>query len=285
MKRTLFLNLLPSVVLPFILSFATILGFAPALLASVSLKTDSAKRLQIPISKDSMNRIAFANDRIAQVFGDEDAYTLQSDETRGQIFLKPTELNGEKPISITVTTEQNLVQDMELLPQQIPTSTIILKGDGKSETRSESSKPESSKSEGSKINGRFSGFGLPGQGSFSPGILPQQMSFALDRSAQLIRLIIEAARQPLSDIELESDSDSTIEKPPLITLPNLKIEGILIKRESSGSMSLYRLTNTTETDLELSESAFAESQVLAISLESLLLKPKESTRLFVIRSV
>jgi hypothetical protein len=215
-----------------------------------------------------MNRIAFANDRIAQVFGDEDAYTLQSDETRGQIFLKPTQANGEKPISITLTTELNGVQDMELIPQKIPTRTIILKGEGK-----ETSKPTAAK--GSEFGSR--GFGMPSLEFPSPS---QQVNAPMNRPSQLIGFIKEVAGLSMSELESGSSED----KPTPLTIANLKVEGICVVSKPTCSLSLYQLTNTSETDLEVSENAFVDGKVLAISVENRLLKQGESTRLFVVRS-
>lgn len=255
-----------------------LLGFSQESLASVVLKTDMAKRLTVNISSDSMNRIAFANDRIAQVFGDEDAYTLQSDETRGQIFLKPTEANGEKPIAITLTTELNGVQDMELIPQKIPTRTIILKGEGrevsKTGTKTSAFGPEGG-TQG--FGGGTGGFGMPSLGFSSSAHQINTPS----RPSQLIGFIKEVAGLSMSELE----SGSLEEKPTPLTIANLKVEGVCVVHKPTCSVSLYRLTNTAETDLEVSETAFTESNVLAISVENRLLKQGESTRLFVVRSV
>lgn len=73
--------------------------------ASQVIAMDSHKRLEATVAKDYLNRIAVTNDRISQVFGDEEAYVIQVDENSGQVFLKPSDLNGSKPISLTLTTE------------------------------------------------------------------------------------------------------------------------------------------------------------------------------------
>ncbi len=238
------------------------------LCASVALKTEVNTRLRVPIARDSMNRIAFANDRISQVFGDEEAYTLQSDETRGQIFLKPTEANGEKPISITLTTEQNVVQDMELLPQKIPTRTIILKGDGKKESKTESTMTAG-------IHGH--GFGFMGQGALSPGDVSSHVSHPLtDRVGQLVRLIKAAASQPLGDPDEE--------RPVPLNVTGLAVEGIRTFYDQGSALAIYTLKNTTEGDVEVTENAFIGSTIMAISVEKRVLKPQEVTRLFVLRS-
>jgi hypothetical protein len=237
--------------------------------ASVSVKTDANKRVQVPIAKDSMNRIAFANDRIAQVFGDEEAYTLQSDERSGQIFLKPTEANGDKPISLTLTTEQNIVQDMELIPQKIQTATIILKGDVKNNI-----KPEHN------VGSSGNGFGFMGAslgGAYLGAASPQaMMDKPTDRIGHLIRIIKDAASQPLTEPEED--------KPVTLNVTGVAVEGIRVIRALASEVSIYTLKNTTETDLSLSENSFVGSTVLAVSIEKHVLKPKEITRLFVLRA-
>ncbi|MBX9745065.1 MAG: type-F conjugative transfer system secretin TraK [Chlamydiales bacterium] len=96
------------------------------------LNVDSNSRLEASIAKDYLNRIAASNDRITQVFGDEASYAIQVDENRGQIFIKPSEANGLKPISLTVITEMGQVQDLNLKPSDRGASTVLLKGEKKS---------------------------------------------------------------------------------------------------------------------------------------------------------
>ena len=248
-----------------------------------------------------MNRIAFSNDRIAQVFGDEEAYTLQSDETRGQIFLKPTEANGDKPISITLTTEQNVVQDMELTPQKISTATIILKSEGKNHSKEDPSLSSSAGISGNQLGfhqAAFNQSGLMGGEQSTPylGWSPSYaaMNFtnpSMDRIGQLVRLIKGAASQmvlqPSGSLEglRNGGSDAEEEKPTSMTVTGLAVEGLRVIREQGASISIYSLKNITETDLEVVENAFGGSNVLAVSVEKRQLSPQETTHLFVLRSL
>ena len=95
--------------------------------ASQALVMNPDKRLKAIISCDSMNRLAEANDRITQIFGDNDAYEVQTEESTGQLFLKPTAENGKKPLSVTLITENGATQDMVLQPQEREATTVILK--------------------------------------------------------------------------------------------------------------------------------------------------------------
>jgi hypothetical protein len=84
------------------------------------------KRIEASICMDSMNRISVANDRITQIFGDEGTFESQNDEATGQIFLKPTAVNGSKNLSLTLITEQGITQDLTLIPTSKSPQTLIL---------------------------------------------------------------------------------------------------------------------------------------------------------------
>lgn len=95
--------------------------------ASQTLAMNPDKRIKAHISNDSMNRIAVANDRITQVFGDSEAFETQTEESTGQVFLKPTIENANKSLAITLITESGATQDMTLEPSIRDAATIILK--------------------------------------------------------------------------------------------------------------------------------------------------------------
>ena len=98
--------------------------------ASQTIHMNPDKRLKAAISCDSMNRLAVVNDRITQIFGDNDAYEVQTEESTGQLFLKPTAENGKKALSVTLITENGLTQDMTLQPEEREATTVILKDTG-----------------------------------------------------------------------------------------------------------------------------------------------------------
>ncbi len=248
---------------------------SPPLSASTQIKSDPNKRISIPISSDSMNRIAFANDRISQVFGDEEAYTFQSDETRGQIFLKPSEANGDKPISITLTTEQNIVQDIELLPQKITTRTIIIKGESKNERQELFEK-------------RVSGFGALPSGYLGTQTFPyqsingqtpfhSQQSLNQDHTSQLVTVLKFVASQD------EIASTSNDDMPPELKVSDLKVEGVRVINTHGFKVSVYVLTNTKDQSYEIIENIFGGQDVRAVAVEKRQLQSGESTRLFVVR--
>ena len=243
--------------------------------ASTQIKSDPNKRIAIPIASDAMNRIAFANDRIVQVFGDEEAYTLQVDETRGQIFLKPSEANGDKPLSITLTTEQNSVQDLELRPQKITTRTIILKGEGKNEQQG-------------GFGNRASGFGALPRGYLGAQTFPyqsvngqppfhSQQVLTQDHTRQLVTVLRCVASQD------EIASTSHDDMPPELKISDLNVEGIRVMNTHGFNVAVYKVTNKKDQRYEIVENIFGGQDVRAVAVEKRQLQSGESTRLFVVR--
>jgi hypothetical protein len=112
-----------SVALSLLPSFA---AWSSAEQTSEVLKLSENKRIEASICASSMNRIAVANDRITQIFGDEGTFESQNDEATGQVFLKPTVDNGSKNLSLTLITEQGVTQDLTLKPTATSPKTIIL---------------------------------------------------------------------------------------------------------------------------------------------------------------
>lgn len=109
-------------------ALAVLLALTTTGKASQTLSLSENKRLSATISVNSMNRIAIVNDRVTQVFGDDGTFVTLSDDSTGQIFIKPSTENGTKPLSLTLITENGVTQDLTLEPKEKPASTIILKG-------------------------------------------------------------------------------------------------------------------------------------------------------------
>ena len=95
-------------------------------IAAQVMTLSSDTRLTAKISQKDMNRIGVDGDRIAQVFGRSGNIAIETDNTQGQLFIKPMG-NGRHPISLTLITESGLIQDLLLLPLDIPAETIVLK--------------------------------------------------------------------------------------------------------------------------------------------------------------
>jgi type-F conjugative transfer system secretin TraK len=85
-------------------------------------------KIKVKISFQDLNRMSFKDDRIKNIYGGDGSFVLEHDDSFGQVFLKPTLENGKKPIHLTVITEKGLIQDLMLIPQDIPSETIIIRG-------------------------------------------------------------------------------------------------------------------------------------------------------------
>ena len=246
------------------------------LCASVQINSDPNKRITVQISSDSMNRIAFANDRISQVFGDEEAYTLQTDETRGQIFLKPSEANGDKPISITLTTEHNVVQDLELIPQKISTRTIILKGDVKNDQpntfgrNQNRSFPTPAGYLGAHTFNAYPNVGMPFHN--------QPSVESNDHVSRLVRVLKFVASQEIPATLKDGET------PPQLAVSALTSEGLGVIHYQGFKVAVYTLSNSSEQSYEVVENTFKGPDVLAVAVEKKQLLPGETTRLFVVRN-
>ena len=100
--------------------------------AAITIQLDEMKVIEVPLSQDGLTRIKVQEDRILHVFGNAGEYLLETDETQGQIFIRPKPSEEEatvKPISLTLTTEGGHTQDLRLVPKHQAPETIILKSD------------------------------------------------------------------------------------------------------------------------------------------------------------
>ncbi len=112
---------------------------------------DEENVLEFSVSKNDHTRIAVKGDRILNVFGESNAYTLETDDTLGQIFIRPT-----KTISLTLTTEKGHTQDLRLIPKDKSSETVILEVEEETENLKRKEKGTLSKGTLSKDISAFS---------------------------------------------------------------------------------------------------------------------------------
>lgn len=99
------------------------LGFCGLLYANPYL-VEPDKRVNAAIALNQLNRIKVVEDRITQVFGEDNTFSLETDTENGQIFVKP---HHEKPLFFTIVTENGESIDLSLTPSEIEAQTIVLK--------------------------------------------------------------------------------------------------------------------------------------------------------------
>jgi hypothetical protein len=220
-----------------------------------------------------MNRLAVANDRITQVIGDSDAYELQTEETTGQVFLKPTLENGKKPLSVTLITESGLTQDMTLEPVERDAATVILKNTGASAgAGNDAAKPNNHLS----FSQTSEGFG---QGHAAQGFGPQMPGFGTALGFQ--DQVIVAMKF------LVSGSAPTIGVENFDRKGPKGIEIGLIEAVNLGNFKGYKLDvkNAGDVPMDILEKDFYLNGDLAFSFEKRVLNPKTSTVLYVVTRV
>lgn len=81
-------------------------------------------RVDAVISVHQLNRIKVLDDRITQIFGNEEQFSVETDTENGQIFIKPKE---DKPLFLTIVTEKGESIDLALDPVEMDAQTIVLK--------------------------------------------------------------------------------------------------------------------------------------------------------------
>jgi len=214
------------------------------------------KRLEASICPDSMNRLAVANDRIVQVFGDEGAFESQSEENTGQVFIKPTAENSIKPLSLTLITEQGKTQDLSLKPTAKTAATLILKASDKS-IRSPA------------VDGN--GF-TDGAKAYGPSLGTEKN---LPVQEQMLTLLKQAVAGKLP---LKESSPSARPSPEGYSLtPYQSFQG------GGYEVQAFHLENTTPTPIDLQEKTFYQPGDLAISIQGRVLASHAKTVLYVVR--
>ncbi len=239
--------------------------------ASQSLTMHPDKRLKAVIACDAMNRLMVANDRITQLFGDNEAYEVQSEESTGQVFLKPTAENGKKPLSVTLITENGLTQDLSLQPVEREATTIILKGQ-----LAIGDMPQATAGDLRSISG-FAGaqgflYSPPAQTSSTSigyGLGWQDQVIAAMKSLVLGAAPVLELDDTVEDIKRHAPQATEITLLGIFNLGNFKGLKLNIK-------------NTSDTDLELLEKDFWQQMDLALALEKRILLAGTSTLLYVL---
>ena len=213
------------------------------------------KRLEASICPDSMNRLAVANDRIVQVFGDEGAFESQSEENTGQVFIKPTAENSIKPLSLTLITEQGKTQDLSLKPTAKSAATLILKTSDKG--------PKSA------------GAGV----SSSEGHKPYGPSLGTEKNLPVQEQMLTLLKQAVSgQLPLKESGPSSRPSPEGYSLaPYQSFQG------GGYEVQAFHLENTTPTPIDLQEKTFYQRGDLAISIQARVLASHGKTLLYVVR--
>lgn len=212
--------------------------------ATQILTLNESERLTANIAIHATNRVAVLNDRIVNIFGDEGTFVTQNDEHSGQVFIKVTSENGDKPLSLTLSTENGLTQDLSLIPSDIEASTLLLK------VKASTTHP-----------------------SAEPFLGPRAHTY--NRTDRLIQLMKQAV---LGELPTQKESSMQRRKHAGIRFHYQKTyqaEDLKIQH--------WTAQNTSKVAQELLEKNVYERGDIALSLQKTLLKPGEKTNLYILR--
>lgn len=93
--------------------------------ASTALTLDPTTKLSITLAANDLNRLSLKDGRISAVYG-ADIFHVELDTKHGQVFLhlkSGIELPGQ--VSLAITTEEGLTQDLEVFFTEEPAKPII----------------------------------------------------------------------------------------------------------------------------------------------------------------
>lgn len=101
-----------------------ICGYAH-LVACVSMRLNPDTKLPITLAAHDLNRLTLKDGRIAAVYG-ADLFHVELDTKHGQVFLHlKQDVNLPGQVSLAITTEDGLTQDLEVFFTEDPATPII----------------------------------------------------------------------------------------------------------------------------------------------------------------
>lgn len=228
-------------------TFIILLIFTDRIIGNV-IPMDNHKRIKAQISSHSLNRIAVTNDRITQVFGDQDAYEIMIDETLGQVFIKP--ISDHKEIAISFITAQQATQDLLLKPSIDQEATTIL------------------------FQNKLSNQNLEKSGKVYKGCLYTEGGTLPDRIIQIIQTWVK------------SEQVCDLSNPPSHhTHPGCNSELVAWQNINEINVSTWRIRNDTSTDIQLNEETVYQAGDIAIVFEQDILMPNSETKFYIISSI
>lgn len=98
----------------------------PLAFANQVFEMQPDQKLEAKVSLKDHNRILVKGDRIQSVIGPKENMSFDSNAETGQVFIQIMDQNT-LPFTLSITTEGGREQDLFLIPEDIPSETIILK--------------------------------------------------------------------------------------------------------------------------------------------------------------
>lgn len=228
---------------------------APAAHSALLRPLNDLHVIEAEISRQGLTRITVKNDRILNVFGITGEYVLEADEDQGQIFIRPMGPGSLNPISLTLTTEKGHTQDLRLNPKDKAPEALILEAAVSSEEHLTEKTAQD----------------FPSRDAIEE----------LLQACQEDRIPVGYKRMPL-DIKAQQGPHRLIREIRNDSLKALPLRGIPLRGLT------YEVKNSATIPWILAESEFAQkldTEVIAILMPKKLLKPGESTYVYVVAKV
>lgn len=225
-----------------------------AILAVASLNANALQTVEpaeghnsfVKISAKETTRIAIEGGKIRSLIGTDGELTVEKDEERGQIFVRPVVLN--KPINVRLIAASGATYNLVMQAVDIPQEDVIVR------------EPFSARS------------AVTGAGTNKKG--------ASGGMAKLVRNLVAA--MALEEPPNSADVRTTNQEFALWENTRFVMTAVYNEREFVGEK--YLLTNTGKTPIRLVEQELYRKGVVAVAIENMQLEAGQATNIYVVRS-
>lgn len=225
-----------------------------AILAVASLNANALQTVEpveghnsfVKISAKETTRIAIEGGKIRSLIGTDGELTVEKDEERGQIFVRPVVLN--KPINVRLIASSGATYNLVMQAVDIPQEDVIVR---------ESFAARSANSVvGSNKKGASGGM------------------------AKTVRALVAA--MALEEPPSSADYHPANQEFALWENTRFVMTAVYNERELVGEK--YTLTNTGKTPIRLVEQELYRKGVVAVAIENMQLEAGQATNIYVVRS-
>ncbi len=202
----------------------------------------------IKISAKETTRIAVEGGKIRSLLATDGELTVEKDEERGQLFIRPTILS--KPINVRLITGSGATYNFVMQAVDIPQEDVIIR------------EPFAARSD--RAGGRDGKSGKGAAGGMAKSVRGLVAAMALEEAPSSIEM-----RQTSQEFALWENT-------------RFVMTGVYSERELVGEK--FRLTNTGTTTIRLVEQELYRKGVVAVAIENMQLDPGQTTNIYVVRS-
>lgn len=225
------------------------------LIASFALASASANALQtvepveghnafVKISAKETTRIAVEGGKIRSMFATDGELTVEKDEDRGQLFIRPVIL--DKPINIRLVASSGATYNLVMQAVDIPQEDIIIREPFAAKTK-------------------------------SAGTGKREVGSNLTRTVRKL-VAAMALEEPPNSVDFRT----TNQEFALWENTRFVMTGKYVERDIVGEK--YVLTNTGKSTIRLVEQELYRKGVVAVAIENMQLDAGQTTNIYILRS-